>query len=143
MKARLVISATLLAGALSSNARASEEDQLVWKTVQIAFGESPETNKIALNASADKNGLTALEITAFGYTFSPTPEQLAAIKEFPLESLRVTREAGYEKTGGPVIHFKFQHEYYDKVSKLLLIREEAILSVTKAGISISVKPKKS
>src|SRR5687768_14686689 len=133
----------VLCTAIPISALASEEDHLVWKSVQIGFGESPETGKIGLNASADKNGLTSLEITAFGRTFAPKPPELELVREFPLESLRVTTEPGYEKTGGTTIHFRFQREYYDKVSKLLLIREEAVLSVQKGGLTIAVRPKRS
>jgi hypothetical protein len=139
----LLVAIIGVASLFSGTARASEEDYLVWKNVQISFGEATDTGKLAIAASSDPNGLTSLEITAFGHTFNLTPEQLATIKQFSLASMKVTREAGYQKTAGTAVHFKFDREFYDPVKKLLLTREQAVLTVTKAGLTISVRPRNS
>jgi hypothetical protein len=137
MKTIALLFATACLGSLiSAPAQAAGEDYLVWKNVQIEFGEAPETGKLSVAATSDKDGIASLSITAFGMTFALAPEHLAAIRQFSLSSMKVTKV-------GAAVHFAFAREYYDPVKQLLLTKEEALLVVTKAGIKISVRPRNS
>lgn len=105
LRAALTIALALLCTASSS--RASEEDHMRWQSVQLDCFETPDTGKVRVSATSDEHSIQSLTITAFGKDYALTQPDLLKIKEFPLDSLRVTHEAGYAKTGGHTVHARF------------------------------------
>ena len=105
-------------------ARASEEDFLPWKSVQLECFETRQTGKVRVTAKPD-----SFAIEAFGRSHVVSKADLAKLKGFPLESLRVTHEAGYAQTGGHTVH-----------ASLRRAGETVTVSVSKSkGLAVSTR----
>lgn len=87
-------------------ANASEEDFANWRTVQIEFGSLGQAGPASLNISSGTDGIEKFQLNAFGKTFSLKEADLKKLAGFPLHSLEVTHEAGYEILGGYSVHIK-------------------------------------
>ncbi len=111
-----------------------------WRAVQIDCFETSETGRVGIAANVDDKNLASLRVTAFGQSFNLSPFDLKKINLFPLDSLKITHEAGYAELGGHTVHFKFQRAYYDKDQKLH--NEVAVVSVSKGkGLEVAILEK--
>lgn len=111
-----------------------------WRTVNIDCFEAPQTGKVSIAAQGDDKGISALSVNAFGRSFTLETSDLQKIHSFPLDSLKVTHEAGYPQLGGHTVHFKFHRRYYDKEQKPH--DEEGLVSVSKGkGLEVAVHEK--
>jgi hypothetical protein len=79
-------------------------------------------------AKADGTRIASLTILAFGNTHTVAGEDLKKISAFPLSSIRITHEAGYEALGGYTVHLTFRRTYYDSDKKLR--DDTAVISVS-------------
>jgi hypothetical protein len=115
---------------------ASEEDYLEWQSVQVSCFENKEAGKVALSALVADQGITSLTVTAFGRDYSVPESDLPKIRNCPLNSVRLTHEAGYAQLGGHMVHAKFRRSYYDQEKKLH--QDETVISVSKGkGLVVS------
>ena len=117
----------LILAFLLAVAHASEEEFIGWRTIKLDCGVVEKAGKISLTASADNTGIESFEIAAFGQTHRLSEADLKRLRGFPLNSLKVTHEAGYPQLGGHTVHFRFRKVYYDADKKLR--QEDAIVSV--------------
>jgi hypothetical protein len=115
--------------------QASEEEFLEYSEVRIVFMEREDTSKVVLVAKAGEEKLKEVTIEAFGKKYVVEQAQLDQLSGFPLSSLVVTHEGGYERLGGHMIHFKFKKVHVAGEGRL--IEEKVRLSVSKGkGISV-------
>jgi hypothetical protein len=127
---------------LVTNSMASEEEFVPWQSVRIESTELKPIGKVILTAHVNEDKISSLEVTVFGRSQILSPEQLAKLKGFPLSSISITHEAGYEKLGGPTLHCKFKREYYNNDKDL--IQEHAYISFVKnrpKEVSVTVQSK--
>jgi hypothetical protein len=114
---------------------ASEEEFLPWQEVRIVSAERPETGKVELMAVADTNGHRQVEIVAFGKKHTVPAADLAKLRRFPLDSLRLTHEAGYEELGGHTVHLRLKRENCIPGG---YVEETVVISVSRGkGLAIS------
>jgi hypothetical protein len=88
--------------------RGSEEELLPWQEVRIVCAERVETGPVELTARTVSNEIVAVSITAFGKKHDVPAADLAKLRGFPLDSLRLTHEAGYAELGGHTVHLRFK-----------------------------------
>lgn len=114
---------------------ASEEEHLVWQEVKITSPERKDTGKVVFSAKTDGKAYLSIDIEAFGKSHAVPKEMLEKLADFPLSSLTTTHEAGYERLGGHMVHFKLKRvDFTTRVP-----RESTItLSITKGrGVTLS------
>jgi len=130
------IAALILTGLLTvTTARASEEEFLPWQEVRIVCAQRPETGKVELMAVADTNGYRQVEIVAFGKKHTVPAADLAKLRRFPLDSLRLTHETGYEELGGHTVHLRLKRENCIPGG---YVEETVVISVSRGkGLAIS------
>lgn len=117
-----------------SSASASEEEFLPWKEVKIVCAENSETGKVVFDAQTDGNAYKFVSITTFGKQFKLDGPQLSKLKRFPLSSLSITHEAGYEQLGGHTVHFKMKYHRYQAPK---VVEGRVVISVSKGkGLEI-------
>ncbi len=139
MNKRLLIFSLAALTAAASPVFSSEEEYLNWQSVSVQC-KSQEAGKISCEIAVGDKGYSKFVIEAFGKSHVLTPPQLAKLAEFPLSSLHITHEAGYEMLGGYTVHFRLDRTYYDASKKL--ISEIVYVSVTKRGLEVSEPRKK-
>jgi hypothetical protein len=114
---------------------ASEEEILPWSEVRIVGPERKDTGTIVFSAKTAGDTFQEVRIEAFGKTFTVAKEDLPKLAGFPLNSLAITHEAGYEELGGHTVYFKMKRLFYDREKRL--IEERIALSVSRGkGLSI-------
>lgn len=124
MRRAALLAALLLAGP----ALASEEDHLPWRSVSVDCFEHAQTGKVSVRAEAGPQGLRSFSIQAFGRSHALGKRELALLSRFPLDSLKVTHEAGYPQTGGHAVHARLRRG-----------EETALISVVqKLGVKVTV-----
>ncbi len=125
---RLVFAASLISilFLLINQTIGSEEEHLQWQSVRVECVELEPIGKVILTAQVNDNKFGSLEVTVFGRTHTLEPEKLAKLEGFPLSSLSITHEAGYEKLGGYTLSCKFKRLYYNDDKDL--IEENAVIS---------------
>jgi hypothetical protein len=113
---------------------ASEEEFLEYSEIRVVSPERKDTGKVVFAAKASEDKILAVNVEAFGKKFDVAKEDLEKLAGFPLSSLVITHEAGYERTGGHMVHFKLKKR---SVQKDQLVEEQALISVTvKKGLSV-------
>ena len=116
---------------------ASEEEYLAWSSLRLECKESPQAGKVTVFATMGDAGLSSFQLTAFGKDHSLAASDLAKVRDFPLDSLRVTHEAGYPQLGGHTVHFKLSRSYYVP-AQMKSVAEDVVISVSKGkGLSVS------
>ncbi|QIF00476.1 hypothetical protein [Roseimicrobium sp. ORNL1] len=110
---------------------ASEEDHVPWQSVVIEAEATPETGAVRVTATADKDELTSLRIHAFDREESLGKADLAKLHGYPLASIAITREPGYENIGGYTVHVRLKRTRYDDSKKPKT--EVMIVSLPKKG----------
>jgi len=109
---------------------ASEEEYLDhYSEFRVVSPERKDTGKVVFDAKADEKKILAVTIEAFGKKYELSKGELEKIAEFPLRSLTISHEAGYERTGGHMVHFRLKNGG-EKV--LISVTEKKGLNVTKA-----------
>ncbi len=88
------------------SANASEEDFAIWKSIKIEFGSLGKAGPSTLEIDTGKSGIEKFVLFSFAKTVSLTEVDLAKIRNFPLQSIKVTHEAGYEEIGGYSVHVR-------------------------------------
>jgi hypothetical protein len=123
---------TLGAGGL----RASEEEVLPWSEVRIVGAEQKETGTVVFSAKLAGQQYKEVLLEAFGKQFTLAKEDLPKLAGFPLNSLAITHEAGYEKLGGHTVYFKLKRVFSDPMARI--VEERIVLSVSRGkGLAIS------
>jgi len=116
---------------------ASAEEVLRWRTVEIDCFEDKQTGIVHFSAKTDGQRIGSVTLKAFGKSFSLRSSHLKKIRSFPLDSLKVTHEAGYEKPGDYTVLFKLARTTHDKSRKPH--HEEAVISISKGkGLAVAV-----
>lgn len=110
---------------------ASEEDHVSWKSVMIETEPAPETGAVRVTATTNKDELTSLRIHAFNREESLGEADLEKLRGYPLASIVITREPGYESIGGYTVHARLKRTLYS-TSKTLKA-EVMIISLSKKG----------
>ena len=129
MKTLLIACALIVA-----SASASEEQLPEWSIIDVTTHKIPRAGVVNVRAQADKNGISQLEIAAFGESYRIVGDELTKVVGFPLRGLEITHEAGYEILGGYSVHVKLRHVFYD-ASKTLR-KQTAIITITeKKGLN--------
>lgn len=118
----------ITAFSLYTTVSASEEEYVMWKQLKIVSAEHKQTGTIVFEAETDDTTYKSVTITAFGKKFKVNSDDLSKLKEFPLNSLTITHEAGYSQLGGYTVHFKLKRIYYKGEE---LIEERLRVSVSK------------
>jgi len=130
------IAVLLLALVLSTVvAMASEESLLGWTSAVVRCGHTREAGDVSCEMDTGEDGWKKFVIQAFGTTHTLTAADLRKLKNFPLSSLRTTHEAGYERSGGHTVHFRFNRTFYNDDRKLMT--EIIYVSATKTGVTVS------
>jgi len=137
LRGRVLSAALVVAACRASWCRASEEEFLPWRSFAIECSDDTRAGKVALSARAGKGGLESLSIRAFGKAYSLSAADLLKMKGYPLDSAKVTHEAGYAKTGGHTVHLKFTRRHIDRSGKP--VEGRAVVSVSEGkGLAVSV-----
>lgn len=113
MKNAILVIGLFLAVLSASSVRASEEEQLPIAEVRIVAAERKETGRVAFHAKVDGDEYKEVRIEAFGKEYPLEKRDLALLSGFPLTSLEITHETGYEKLGGHTVYFKFKRPVKD------------------------------
>jgi hypothetical protein len=136
MRARVLLFVFVVLMGVGGGLRASEEEFLTWSEVRIVGAERKDTGKVVFSAKTAGDKYQEVNIEAFGKQFTVAKEDLQKLNGLPLNSLTITHEAGYEKLGGHMVHFKMKLVFYDKIGTL--IEERVALSVSHGkGLAIS------
>lgn len=114
---------------LAPRSHASEEEFLPWTEIRLTLGGNDQTGKLLFTASAREDKFKEIRIDAFGKQHNIPKEMLAKLTGFPLTSLATSHEAGFERLGGHMVHFKFKKVHVDKNRGAIETR--IVLSVTK------------
>jgi hypothetical protein len=122
----LVISIALV---VAASARGSEEEFLPWREVRIAMDGNDQTGKLLFTAKTRAFIFQEIRVEAFGKEHAIAKEMLDKLTDFPLDSLVTTHEAGFERLGGHMVHFKFKKVHFDKNRGAIETR--IVLSITK------------
>lgn len=134
---RLVLGFLVTLASAGSTSFASEEEYLHWRSLRLDFGDHPQVGKAALAATAGDAGITAFEITAFGESHKLAASDLAKLRGFGLDGLRVTHETGYPERGGHTVYFRLRRIYYS-ASEKRAVEEVVTVSVSKGrGLAVS------
>ncbi len=130
------ILALLALGIILPGARASEEEFVTWRSVRIESPPHPQTGTVVVDAALGDAGPTRFEIKAFGRAHTLTPADLAKLRGFPLDGLRITYEASYPQLGGTTVYVKLFRVQYSPKDKTTL-KDEVIVSVSQGkGLAI-------
>src|SRR5262245_12797299 len=111
MIARLILPLVMVltcAALMPGSILASEEEFLEYSEIRVVSQERKDTGKVVFAVKASEDKILAVNIEAFGKKFDVAKDDLEKLAEFPLTSLVITHEAGYERTGGHMVHFKFK-----------------------------------
>jgi hypothetical protein len=109
----------------------SEEDIRPWQSVTIKADGPPETGDIRVEAEVSAHGFASFRIHAFGREEALTRAELEKLRGYPLASISVTSEPGYESIGGYTVHARLKRTFYDDAKKLKT--EVTIISLPKKG----------
>ena len=141
MLSRIPLLTIVISLSLTSVLGASEEESLFSTEVKIVFNADQTvpvvfTAKVSPGKHMETLGdCQEVTIEAFGKRHVLDKFQCAKLNGFPLSSLRVTHEAGYERIGGHTIHFRMKNANDDtvivSVSKGQGLREPEILPKAK------------
>ncbi|RBP42327.1 hypothetical protein DES53_10631 [Roseimicrobium gellanilyticum] len=96
----------------------SEEFIHPWKSVAITADGTPETGNIRVEGELSEQAYTSFRIHAFGREESLGKADLEKLKGYPLASIEVTSEPGYEAIGGYTVHARLKRTRYDDSQKL-------------------------
>jgi hypothetical protein len=113
------------------NVSASEQDIVPWQSVVIKSPAMPEAGVVTVEAVMDGDEWKALNIDAHGRKRSLEPEDLKGLKGFPLSSIRITAEGGYQPIGGHTVSLRFERSFYNNAKELK--KEQALVMVPKYG----------
>jgi len=108
MKATLLLAAFLL---LPASVFASRESLVPWQSVVIESPELPEAGVVRVEAKVDGEEWKSLAVEVHGRTVTLAPEDLLGLKGFPLVSLRITQESGYQPIGGHTVSLRFERSF--------------------------------
>jgi hypothetical protein len=103
-----------LAILLSPGLIASETDFVSWQSVVIKSAEIPEAGVVTIKANLDGDEWKSLVVEAHGRKHEMVAEELKALKGFPLSSISVTAEAGYQPIGGHTVSLRFKRIFIDE-----------------------------
>jgi hypothetical protein len=115
----------------ASSCFGSEEDHVPWKSVVIEAEATPETGEVRVTATAKKDEVTSLRIHAFNREESLGEADLGKLRGYPLASIVITREPGYERIGGYTVHARLKRTRSDTSKKLKT--EVIVISLPKKG----------
>lgn len=124
----------LMCFVIAEGAFASEEVHAIWSSVEIATDKIAHAGRVTVSAKTSGAGISKLTISAFGRVFNVAGDELKKIADYPIASIQITHEGGYEILGGYTVHLRLRRTYYDSDKKL---RDEiALVSVSeKKGLA--------
>lgn len=131
---RLILAFPLVCSLSGALVTASEEEYLEYGEIRVVSPERKDTGKVVFAAKADREKILSVNIEAFGKKYVLSDGELEKVTGFPISSLVITHEAGFELTGGHTVHFKLKKVGY-KDEKLT--EEKALISVSqKKGLDV-------
>jgi len=110
-------------------ANGSEEEFVPWKSVRIDCVKRDPISTVVVKVRMNESKFGAFELTAFGRKKKLLADDLAKLKGFPLSSLLITHEAGYESLGGHTLSCKLKRVFYDDDEDL--IQEQVYIMMVK------------
>lgn len=130
----LLIGAYVSAGGTLS---ASEEEFLEVADVRIVAAERADTGKVVLAAKLAGGSVKEMTVEAFGKKYVLEQGQLDKLAGFPLTSLVMTHEAGYERLGGHTVYFKLKRSFPDANGRV--VERKVVVSVSKGkGLAVAM-----
>ncbi|HSI64511.1 MAG TPA: hypothetical protein VLE43_15390 [Candidatus Saccharimonadia bacterium] len=108
----------LLLALASGPAMGSEESFVPWQSVVIKADGTPETGTIRVEASTGEQGLASLRIHAFGREETVGKADLEKLRGYPLASIVITHEPGYESIGGHTVNVRLKRTQYNEAKEL-------------------------
>jgi hypothetical protein len=118
MKRSLRILHLMLLALSCGQARASEEEVVSWQSVVIKADGTPETGMIRVEASTGEKELASLHIHAFGKEEAVGKADLEKLRGYPLASIVITHEPGYESIGGHTVNIRLKRTRYNEAKEL-------------------------
>ena len=112
-------------------AAGSEEDIRSWQSVAIKADGTQETGNIRVEAEVNADVYGSFRMHAFGREESLGKADLEKLRGYPLSSISITSEPGYESIGGYTVHARLKRTFYDDAKKLKA--EVTIVSLPKKG----------
>src|SRR5262245_44021737 len=100
--------------ALPAFLSASEEEFLPWSEVRVTCADREETGKVVFAAKMSGDKFKEITIEAFGREHKIAQGLRDKLTGFPVSSLATTHEAGFERLGGHMVHFRFKKTEVDK-----------------------------
>ncbi len=142
MFCRLLLIATAAFLFIGYPVRGDEEEYLEVTEVRIAgydaiktgLGDAVFTAKLSAG-DTHRGTLREVTIDAFKQRYTLNNEMLQKLAGFPLASLKITHSAGYERTGGPGVYFRFYRDYLDAEGRQH--KDKVLVSVNKGrGLTV-------
>lgn len=113
----------------------SEEDFLGWQSVTIGLKTPGKNKDVEVIASQNRQfEFDKFLIKIDGTEYKLNENQLKQLNGYPLSSISLTHEAGYEKVGGYTIGIRLTNRFYQKDT---LINNIVRISINKRGLSIT------
>lgn len=109
----------------------SEEFIHPWQSVAIKAKGTPETGNIRVEGEISREAYASFRIHAFGREETLGKADLEKLTGYPLASIEVTSEPGYESIGGYTVHARLKRTRHDDSKKLKT--EVLIISLQKKG----------
>ena len=133
---RLKLLLPMILAAFGSFGMASEEEIPAWKSVRVECEDVPEAGKIVFAAASSAGKFSSCEVSAFGTPHKLAGPELEKLRNFSLDGLRITHEAGYPQLGGHTVHFKLRRVAYSAREKTTVV-EDLVISVSKGkGLAV-------
>jgi hypothetical protein len=119
----LVASALLLLAAGGSVA--SEEGALMWSSFTVRSGGIGTSGPVTVSGTQGGNGITAMEIDAFGRKVVLDDVHLQRLKGVTMNGMQLSYENGYEQLGGRTLYIQLSLGFTSgtPVRKVLVVHE--------------------
>jgi hypothetical protein len=121
----------LLLTLASESLTGSEEFIHSWKSVVIKADGTPETGHILVEGEISGDMYSSFRIHAFGRDQALEKTELEKLRGYPLASIQITSEPGYESIGGYTVHARLKRTRYDDSKKLKT--DVLVISLQKKG----------
>jgi len=125
---------TLALLALSMPLLASKEGIVTLDRLHIESHGIGESGPIVVRGTQTPNGMTSLEVDAFGKTIKLSPDQLKELGIGQYNLIQLSYERGYQDLGGRTIYVKLSKAFTSREvwSALVIVTEDGKVKISKA-----------
>ncbi len=125
------IALALILSAVSMPLLASKEGIVTLDNLHIESSGIGESGPIRVSGRQTPDGMTSLEIEAFGKTLRVPPAQLKQLDGGQFNLIQLSYERGYEELGGRTIYIKLGKAFTSGVvrSVLVVVKEDGKIEV--------------